>query len=113
MKIYLGRYPLNDETERKIRIRIDKWDVWNMDHTLSMLIVPLLKELKRQHHGYPMGLTPKKWDLILDDMVWTFENIIDEDELNIGMNKEERINFDKRIKKGLNLFAKHFRDLWD
>lgn len=43
MKAYIGRYPKGDK-ERKISIRIDPWDVWNMDHTLALIIVPMLKK---------------------------------------------------------------------
>ena len=31
--------------ERKVSIRIDRWDTYDMDQTLAMLIVPMLKQL--------------------------------------------------------------------
>jgi hypothetical protein len=34
-------------------IKIDNWDVWNMDHTLSPIILPMLKKLKETKHGSP------------------------------------------------------------
>jgi hypothetical protein len=32
-------------------VKIDHWDVWNMDHTLSPIILPMLKRLKEVKHG--------------------------------------------------------------
>ena len=34
-------------------IKIDYWDVWNMDNTLSPIILPMLKQLKEVKHGSP------------------------------------------------------------
>ncbi len=27
-------------------VKIDRWDTWSMDHTLSFIILPMLKQLK-------------------------------------------------------------------
>lgn len=88
--------------ERKIKIRIDNYDVWSMYHTLAMIIVPMLKQLKDTKHGAPFvddedvpdelkstnaePLTEaqknigevdnnhfRRWDWILDEMIWAFE----------------------------------------
>jgi hypothetical protein len=32
-------------------VKIDPWDVWNMDHTLSPIILPMLKRLREVKHG--------------------------------------------------------------
>ena len=45
MRVFLGRYP-RGEKERKVNIRIDNYDLWSMDHTLSLIILPMLKKLK-------------------------------------------------------------------
>lgn len=36
-------------------VKIDNWDVWSMDSTLSPIILPMLKELKRVKHGSPFS----------------------------------------------------------
>lgn len=99
MKVYLGRYPKRSNAERKISIRIDKWDTWNMDGTLALLIVPMLKQLKATKHGAPStdsddvpehlkendtrtddGVDEHhfaRWDWILDEMIWTFEALLE------------------------------------
>ena len=36
-----------DKVDRKIDyVKVDRWDTWSMDHTLALIIVPLLKKLK-------------------------------------------------------------------
>jgi hypothetical protein len=88
--------------ERKINIRIDDYDIWSMDHTLAMIIVPMLKELSKNKHGAPFiddedvplefqsisapvlseeqkntGDTDEnwfpRWEWVLNEMIWTFE----------------------------------------
>lgn len=38
--------------KRKVEVRIDRWDTWNMDSTLVHIILPMLKQLKETQHGY-------------------------------------------------------------
>ena len=45
---------LNSKTKRKIEVRIDKYDTWNMDNTLAHIILPMLKQLKETKHGSPL-----------------------------------------------------------
>ena len=96
MKVFLGPYPDGNE-ERKVEIQIDEYDSWNCDHTLSLIALPLLKQLKEQK-GAPLvddedvpeelrstSAKPKKnewdtdefhfarWDYVLDCMIWSFE----------------------------------------
>ena len=52
MKVHIGRYPKED-TARKISIKLDKWDSWNADHTLALIIAPLLQQLKETKQGGP------------------------------------------------------------
>ena len=99
MKIELGRYP--NKGKRKMNIKIDKWDSWNMDGTLSPIILPLLKQLQATKHGAPnvddtdvpdelksTSAPPtendwetddnhfKRWDWVLEQMIWSFEQLI-------------------------------------
>lgn len=84
--------------KRKIKVKIHNYDVWSMDHTLSLLIVPMLKQLKKDKQGTPnidredvpehlkekydqdRGFNPEVWDWIIDEMIWSFEQkTVDED----------------------------------
>ena len=44
---------LDKRSGQKIRVRIDKYDTWSMDHTLAPIIIPMLKQLKETKHGSP------------------------------------------------------------
>jgi len=45
---------IHSKQKRKVKIHIDSYDVWNMDHTLALIILPMLKKLQEQRHGSPM-----------------------------------------------------------
>ena len=89
---------IESKKKRKVKIHIDKWDTWNMHNTLSMIIVPMLKQLKESKHGAPFvddkdvpkhlrstEAPPKKdpydidenhfarWNWVLDEMIFAFE----------------------------------------
>jgi hypothetical protein len=38
---------------RKVKIRIDNYDTWSMNHTLSLIIHPMLVQMKATKHGSP------------------------------------------------------------
>ena len=46
-------YEHNPLKERREIVKIDNFDVWNMDHTLAIIILPMLKLLKEKKHGAP------------------------------------------------------------
>jgi hypothetical protein len=95
---------INSLKKRKIYVRIDPWDVWNMDSTLGYIIRPMLHQLKADKHGSPFvddedvpehirstaarELTQKekdnghtddnhfaRWDWVLDEMIFAFDSI--------------------------------------
>lgn len=95
---------IHKKKERKVEIRIDSYDIWSADHTLSLIIHPVLVKLKEAKHGSPMiddedvpeelrstSAPPKeeeydvddnhhkRWDWVLDEMIWAFEQHNDED----------------------------------
>jgi len=88
---------------RTIKVKIDSWDTWSMDHTLSYIILPMLKQLKETKHGAPFtddedvpehlrstAAEPKeneydtdsnhflRWDWIMDEMIFAFECELDD-----------------------------------
>jgi hypothetical protein len=85
---------VDSKKKRKIKVRIDKYDTWNMDSTLSPIILPMLKQLKETKHGSPMvdeedlpstmryegeNWVHHKWDWVLNEMIWAFEQLNDPD----------------------------------
>ena len=89
-------------------------DYWSIDYYFYVTIVPLLKILRKNRHGYPTNITDEKWDSILGKIIEAFEaanRVVDlEYENNIveEMKKDESIFF-----KDGKLFIKHFFGLWD
>lgn len=93
-------------------IKIDRWDSWSMDYTLSPIILPMLKQLKATKHGAPFvddedvpeelkstsappkeneydtdGNHFKRWDWVIDEMIFAFTCKVDdswEDEFRSG-----------------------------
>jgi hypothetical protein len=93
---------IESKRHRQIYVRIDKHDTWGMDHTLALIILPMLKQLKDNKHGAPNVLdtdVPKhlwssnaepkanehdtdsnhflRWDWVLDEMIFAFQSKVD------------------------------------
>ena len=100
MKVNIGKYN-DDLSPRDINVEIDDYDVWGLDHTLALIILPALKKLKEVQQGSPIvdnedvpeelhvaeGVDDdpnffKKWDYVLDEMIWAFTQILDDDSDN-------------------------------
>jgi hypothetical protein len=85
-------------------VKIDRWDTWSMDHTLALIILPMLKQLNETKHGAPFthdedvpehlrstnsspkenewdidDLHFKRWEWILGEMIFAFECQLNED----------------------------------
>jgi hypothetical protein len=107
MKVTIGKYPTKLNKERKISVHIDPWDTWSMDHTLALIIHPMLVQLDDSKHGSPWvddedvpeelrsTSAPakendydtdanhfKRWDWVLKEMIWAFSQVLDENAEN-------------------------------
>ena len=96
---------IDSKRQRDVKIHIDRYDTWNMDHTLALIIVPMLKQLKESGHGVPYiddedvpeelrstAASPKenewdvddnhekRWEWVIDEMIWAFTEIMEEKE---------------------------------
>jgi hypothetical protein len=90
------------QMKRKIKVRVDDYDVWGLDNTLAHIILPALKLLKVKKHGTPFtdredapedsiyndekddegrdaGYSEKRWHYIIDEMIHTFECEVNDD----------------------------------
>lgn len=102
---WLARFcqTIHDRHERTVKVRIDYHDVWNAAGTMSLIMVPLLKELKKTKHGSPdieLGDVPRnlwpvhlssssnnytddtihaRWEWVLDEIIWALEQVSSED----------------------------------
>ena len=91
--------------QRTVRVHLDPWDSWDASTTLAHVILPVLEQLKEIKQGAPfvdMKDVPKnlratkkemakteetgnvddkyfaRWDYILDAMVWSFREIVED-----------------------------------
>jgi hypothetical protein len=93
----------NNKRKRTIEVHIDKWDTWGADYTLALIILPVLKQLKKDGDSAPFindddvpeelrstnAPAPeqlfdvdanyfKRWYWVLDEMVFAFEHMVDD-----------------------------------
>ena len=139
-------------------IKIDPWDTWSMDATLADIILPMLKQLRDTKHGAPFvddedvpeelksTSAPtkendwdtddnhfKRWDWVLDEMIWAFEQKVDGDSEDQFFDhsesngktpwdkdyvgpKYDREGYEKwqeRKSNGFRLFGRYYENLWD
>jgi hypothetical protein len=168
MKVHIGKYPsARSKKERKIKVEIHDHDVWSFDNTLAHIVHPALVRLREIKHGAPNtddqdapehlrstaaapkendwdtdALHFKRWDWILDEMIWAFgQEIADpnwENQFHHGKFDDEFIDnddgtvtwrqksgstyrFDRegwqahhaRMQNGFRLFGKYYSSLWD
>jgi hypothetical protein len=133
MKVKIGKYPnhrfyhnwlynwFGYSPKQRVKVTVDPWDTWSMDHTLAPIILPMLVQLKENNHSHPSELTEQEWDYIMDEMIWTFEQKCRDDWMeDYDYNKWDR-EWDRdganahqeRMSNGFILFGKYFENLWD
>lgn len=105
MKVNIGKYP-KGAGHQKIDVQIERHDTYSTDHTLAHIIYPMLLQLKDTKHGVPAEFADvggedyssqrcfdfynetqreafdegcKRWDEILDKMIWSFEQLVKSD----------------------------------
>jgi len=125
--------PINrwsNSRKRRVKVHIDGYDVWSMDHTLGIVIAPLLKKLKEIKNGVPfvdnedvpeelcvIGKTPDtwtheddakgeaKWEYVLNEMIWAFDQYAlqdDDAQFHHNIDQLEMISTPIEDRKGLN-----------
>jgi len=149
---------IHDKKKRKIVVKLDPWDTWSVDHTLALIIAPLVKQLRDTKCGYgwvadedvPEELrsdkapptehgnwddnAEKRFEYVLNEIIWTFECLGDDDSdskfYDHSQSKNPNDDFNTQISKlkvdreglkahwdrinnGTRLFGKYYRNLWD
>jgi len=128
MKVEIGELPYEDGNEEP-KIEIHDYDMWNLDITVAILILPLLKKFREDcsNHGTPSIFFKEhelaysearsaaqveqinrkanlEWQRVIDEMIWAFDKVLEGD---IYSDEDTA-----RIKQGLHLFAEHLHSLW-
>lgn len=147
---------IDSKRKRTIKVKVDDFDLWNVDSTLAYIIHPVLVKLKETKHGSPYvddedvpehlrstAVAPandgetddnfhKRWDYVLDEMIFAFQNVNEDWEDQFWKRNPEIVNtesgrrldhgdcdweayrkFEERMQNGFRLFGKYYRGLWD
>jgi hypothetical protein len=157
---------IHNKQSRTVKVKIDRWDTWSMDDTLAHIILPMLRQLQATKHGSPFvddedvpdhlkstAAPPKendwdtddnhhlRWDWVLGEMIFAFENKLNDDwqdqfrsgeidfrfkkldngmsEMIRGENDTSETDWDgmkayqARISNGFRLFGKYYESMWD
>jgi hypothetical protein len=143
-------------------VKIEPWDTWSFDHTLADIILPGLCQLQATKHGAPFTedsdvpeylrsymAQPKenewdtdslhfmRWDWILAEMIWAFEQKVDGESdsqffdhsecgdekfpwdkdgqyvSKVKYDSEGHQKWQERKSNGFRLFGKYYENLWD
>lgn len=143
--------------KRRTKIVIHPYDTWSADHTLGMIILPTLVLLKKKKQSAPhvddedvpeelksTSAPPlknswetdenwfKRWDWVMDEMIWAFENHLDYDADSkfydhsdvdtksamgapacaMKVDREGLRAWEDRKQNGFRLFGKYYQGLW-
>lgn len=126
--------------QKRVKVKIDSYDTWNLDNTLAHIIVPSLKAMKEAKNGTPFvdfedvpehlrpedsekalkdfdmdgtvdDLFQERWEWALDEMIFSFECYKDDVFLDDPFYQDYDNNM-KRVNHGTYLFGKYFGALW-
>ena len=117
---------------------IDDYDVWNLDHSLALIIVPALKILKEKKQGAPFvnnedvpeelralgeelhtysktGETDEhyfdRWDYVMDEMIFAFQSKLEdwEEQFTSGKNDVSFVEIpDEKDENGDELYTMEY-----
>lgn len=87
-------------------------DVWSIDWYLCNWMPQALADLKRTTHGYPVGLSPKRWEAKIDRMINAFRVARKIQNYDYKTREEYQAAL-KQFRKDFNVFKMHFFSLWD
>ena len=128
---------IHSRQQRTIKVKIDPWDTWNMDHTLALIVLPMLRQLKEKQHGaghvddkdVPKELRstaaePKenewdtdsnhfaRWEWVMDEMIFAFNSKVDDSWEKQFQSGEHDIRW-KKLENGHSEMIKGPKDTFD
>jgi hypothetical protein len=142
MKVDIGPYKpfstsSNKSNRRKIKVHVDRYDTFSLDHTLALVILPCLIQLKKSQQGIPViketEVDPNQesfdfgddlesmqyekntqtWNEIIDKMIWSFQQLTINYKNGFDVSSEARPLYEERIQEGLTLFGTYYLALWE
>ena len=139
MKANIGRYLKNGK--QKVDIKIEPHDTYSLDRTLALIILPMLIQLKETQHGIPSEFAMvggedytdqqsfdfytdsqremfeqegvKRWNDILDKMIWSFEQIVTDNYESQYHYGEAVMGWEKTGEKLLNPLTNKYEEMYE
>ena len=140
MQVEIGDYPADGLLPRQSKVVISSDDIWSLDITLAMIIHPALVRFRRdlqsssgrmaaraslsemhwpqltfdfyeESDGLVYDTMRKQWEDTLDAMIWSFEQLINPECL-LDLHPDLHDEYRMRVQHGLDLFGKHYLELW-
>ena len=106
MRILKGKLHWVENLWLRLRYGAGCCDTYSYVWYLSKRLSNDLKLFKKRCMSHPMDTTEEEWDKILDEMIWAFEYLENEDSYDYKKKDSNRCD------RGLKLFGKYFRNLW-
>jgi hypothetical protein len=70
-------------TYQKLRYGVSDLECWNLSNTIAEFTLPRLKHFKKMKRwGVPPQITESQWESIIDETIWAFEYILDDEKFN-------------------------------
>lgn len=95
-----------DFSKQRIERGFDDSETWSLDTTISSFIIPRLKRFNEVKICHPMSMSMSEWTSIIDKMLLGFELNVRDSNSTLTHSETEM------MMEGLDLFRKHFFDLW-
>ena len=98
----------------QVDIEVERADVVNMDVTMSILLLPLLRKFKQNMIGYPYEHTDgvaddaaemTKWEATIDEIIWAMESVSKDEHFEFFGDKA---HLNDRLQSAFELFGKNF-----
>lgn len=139
MKVKINKYPKKGLKDRKVNIEIENFDTWSLDHTLALIILPALLQLKDSKHGVPSEFVDvggadyerqlsfdfymetyndafekgcERWNDVLDKMIWSFQQLALEDYDTLYHHGKTEYSWEKSGNEFLNPVTNQIEDTY-
>lgn len=133
MKFIVGK--LKKNLKQKIIIKINDEDVWNLDYTMALILLPMFKRLKKIKNGasgildddVPDDLKStsvkespehvvdenyfKRYDWVLSEIIWALKET--QPNRKYKMGGADYIQHDARLNNAFRLMGTYWRTFWD
>ena len=83
---------ISSKQNRKVKVKLHGYDSWNADGTLTLIILPLLKQLQKNQHGSPMV---DDEDVPESMRLTVREDWSEQLQLDLSMSETEREKYEK------------------